>query len=165
MGGCFAELSRIESQSWKEANGTSLGSYAPLQRFFQRYMVAAAEAGTLRIHLLRIGPTAVAFLMGVAYAGRMWVLKIGFDESFAACSPGVLLMHEAIRLAFEARMEAFEFLGTDERWLHVWTDEVHRHLGIHLYPFSLTGLLHLGSDSSSYLLHRIPGRRHAAPKE
>jgi CelD/BcsL family acetyltransferase involved in cellulose biosynthesis len=136
-----------------------------LGTFFRRYMASAAAAGSLRVSFLTIDGTAVAFLMGVEYARRTWVLKIGFDEAFAHCSPGILLMHEAIRRAFGSRLDAFEFLGTDEPWLHLWTDEVHRFVGVHLYPFSISGLLTLGSDSSSYLLHRLHPRHHRALKE
>jgi CelD/BcsL family acetyltransferase involved in cellulose biosynthesis len=161
----FDALVRIESLSWKEDRGTSLGTLAPLGRFFRNYMAAAAVSGTLRVSFLTIDGTAVAFLMGVEFAQRMWVLKISFDEAFAHCSPGVLLMHEAIRRAFASRLDAFEFLGTDEPWLHLWTDEVHRYVGVHLYPFSLSGLMHLGSDTSAYLLHRLQPRHHKTLKE
>lgn len=162
--GCFNELARIESLSWKEKNGTSLGSYAPLNKFFSRYMLSAAETGTLRVNFLTIDGSAIAFLMGVEHSRRYWVLKISFDESFAHCSPGVMLMHEVIHRAFESDLEAFEFLGTDEQWLHVWTNDVRKHVGIHLYPFSVGGLLKLGSDSSNYLRSRLPAFKQKSPK-
>jgi CelD/BcsL family acetyltransferase involved in cellulose biosynthesis len=162
---CFGELAAIESRSWKEKNGTSIGTYVPLNRFFSRYMRSAAEAGILRVTFLRINGEAVAFLMGVVYANRFWVLKISFAESFAHCSPGVLLMHEVIRGAFDSDLEAFEFLGTDEPWLHTWTNDVHAFVGLHLYPFSFRGLINLGSDSTSYLVNRLSSRKHKAPKD
>ena len=161
----FEDLVRIEAKSWKEKSGASLGSPGPLNRFFSAYMRSAAKAGTLRVNFLTINGLAVAFLMGVVYANRYWVMKISFDESFAHCSPGVILMHEVIRRAVEQELEAFEFLGTDEPWLHVWTDDVHEFVGIHLYPLSLRGLINLGSDSSSYLLNRIPAIKSKNPKE
>ncbi len=160
----FEDLVRIESLSWKEKNRTSLGAHTQLNRFFSEYMLSAAKAGILRVNFLTINGAAVAFLMGVEYANRYWVLKISFDEAFAHCSPGVILMHETIHHAVEEELEAFEFLGTDDPWLHVWTDDVHQFVGIHLYPLSLRGLINLGSDSSSYLLNRIPAFRSKSPK-
>jgi CelD/BcsL family acetyltransferase involved in cellulose biosynthesis len=159
------DLVRVEGASWKERKGTSLGSHPQLKRFFRGYMLSAAAAGTLRVNFLTINGAAVAALMGVEYANRFWVLKISFDEAFAHCSPGVLLMHEAIRRAVEHELEAFEFLGTDEPWLHLWTNDVHQYVGIHLYPLSLRGLMNLGSDSSSYLLNRLPAKKSRSTRE
>lgn len=165
VGGCFDELVRIESLSWKEKEQTSLGAHPFLNPFFRRYMASSAAQGTLRVNFLKIDGIAVAFVMAVEFANRTWVLKISFDEAFAHCSPGILLMHEAIRLTFAWGQEAIEFLGTDEPWLHDWTNDVHHYVGIHLYPLSLRGLFALGSDGASYLLNRLPSLKSRADKE
>jgi CelD/BcsL family acetyltransferase involved in cellulose biosynthesis len=150
------EVFRVEALSWKELDGTSMGMDTSLGRFFYNYSLTAATKGMLRLALLRINSQVVAFQIAVVYANRFWVLKIGFDESFSHCSPGTLLMHETIHYAFEQKLETFELLGTDEPWLHMWTDEIHRYMSIHLYPASVGGLINLGGDASGYLRRRIP---------
>jgi len=150
------EIFRVESLSWKEQDGASMSKDSELRRFFFHYTHSALRQRTLRIGFLRINSTVVAFQIAVEFSKRYWVLKIGYDESYAQCSPGVLLMHEAIQYAFDKKLEAFEFMGYDEQWLHMWTDEMHHFTGIHTYPISFKGLVNLGSDTSSYLLNRIP---------
>ena len=37
--------------------------------------------------------------VAVETGGRFWLLKVGYDERFARCSPGSLLLLETIRHA------------------------------------------------------------------
>lgn len=150
------DIFRVESLSWKERAGTGMKMTTNLGRFFYNYALTAASKNMLRLSLLRINSDIVAFEFSVVYANRFWVLKIGFDESFAHCSPGTLLMHETIRYAFDQKLETFELLGTDEPWLHMWTDEIHRYMSLHLYPVSAGGVMNLIGDASGYIGRRIP---------
>ena len=74
-------------------------------------------------------------------------------------------MHEVIHGAFDKKLEAFELLGTDEPWLHLWTGEIHQYVGIHLYPLSIRGLMNLGSESSGFILRRLPLVKNKSTKE
>jgi hypothetical protein len=62
----------------------------------------------------------VAAQLSVEYADRLWVLKIGYDERWSRCSPGWQLLAETMRDAFDRRLRSYEFLGSDEPWLHGW---------------------------------------------
>ncbi|HZR47862.1 MAG TPA: GNAT family N-acetyltransferase [Candidatus Manganitrophaceae bacterium] len=145
----FQELVAVETAGWKGKDGTAIARDESLMRFFHLYSHRAAALGMLRLSFLRVDGKAIAVLLAVEYAGRLWVLKVGYDEAWAACSPGTLLMHETIRYAFEQRLDGFEFLGTDEPWIRVWTDRTHRYVSARTYPFSPQGLVGLGLDLST----------------
>lgn len=137
--GVLDEAFSIEASGWKGENGTAIDHDARLKRFFCDYAPAAARAGILRIFFLRVGGTGVAMVMAVEFAARLWILKIGFDQQWAFGSPGIVLMHETIKWAFSQNLEAYEFLGRDESWVHIWTDQVHEYVSYRSFPLSLKG--------------------------
>ncbi len=145
------EVFRVEAASWKGRNGSSLLHRKDLALFFKLYGELAAEKGILRIAFLEIDGKAVAALLGVQTAGRFWVFKIGYDEAYARCSPGMLLMHAVIEYAFKQNLKAFEFLGWDAHWMHFWTDRVRNYSSPLIYPFSVNGIVGFMWDSIGYL--------------
>lgn len=114
-----------------------------------------ATDGALRLSLMRIDGRTVAGQIGVEYAGRFWVLKVGYDERFAHCSPGILLMHHTIQYAFERGMKSFEFLGRDEQWIRMWSENVHHYSSYWHYPINTAGIVWFVKDSSRILLTKI----------
>jgi hypothetical protein len=78
------------------------------------------------------GKPAASQLM-LDYGNRLWVLKVGYDETFSRCSPGILLMHNVVREAFERGYHAFEFLGSNEPWVKIWKPELHRNETVRRY--------------------------------
>lgn len=150
----LAEFIQVEGASWKAHTKTSIESNPQLKTFLTLYAQSATKNKMLRIAFLRNGEKAIAALLGVEYANRFWVLKIGFREEAAHCSPGIILIHETIRCAFEKKLVAYEFLGTDESWIRMWTEDIHSYLTLRLYPRSAKALLNLGIDGSSLLFHK-----------
>lgn len=127
LDGLMRLLIDVEAKGWKSRLGTALHANEPLRNFFLRYGRAASERGIARFAVLRIGGEPVAAQFGVDAGGRHWLLKIGYDESRAHCSPGILLMYAALERAFDAGLGAFEFLGSNESWIRVWDHKVHRY--------------------------------------
>lgn len=152
------EVFQVEASGWKQRKGTSMRSKPELERFFRSYSKATAGLGMLRLCFLRIEGRAVAVQLAVEYANRFWVLKIGYDEAWARCSPGILLMHETIRYAFEHKLEGFEFLGSDEPWLHIWTDQLHAYETHLISPFSLRTFFPLGVECLVWLFGKFASR-------
>ncbi|MBI3110173.1 MAG: GNAT family N-acetyltransferase [Ignavibacteriales bacterium] len=148
----LVEFMRVEEAGWKGREGTSLRLHPQLRKFFTAYTKTAARNGSLRMAFLRIGGQPASALIGVEYADRFWVLKIGYDEAFSHCSPGILLVHESIRHAFSRKLTGYEFLGSDEPWLHMWTEKIHQYLTYRLYPLSTNSLLNLGMDGGKFML-------------
>lgn len=151
----FKEACVVEAQGWKGRKGSALLHNKRLLDFFRAYTASASGDNILRICLLYIAGALAAMQIGVEFAKRFWVLKIGYNEQWAKCSPGMQLTMAAIRHAFDKGLEAYEFLGSDEPWLHVWTSELHAYRSIGFYPIRPAGLYGLGIDFASYSARRI----------
>ncbi len=137
----------VEAAGWKGRRGSSLLHNKPLGRFFSRYARKACAQGILRLGLLTLAGKPVAMLIGVECHQRFWLLKVGYDETYSRCSPGILLINASIQYAFERQLQSYEFLGSDEPWLHMWARGHRReHVSFGLFPPSLTAWSTLGGD-------------------
>jgi CelD/BcsL family acetyltransferase involved in cellulose biosynthesis len=150
----LAEFVRVEAAGWKGRNRTALQLDGSLKRFFYLYSSSACHLGTLRLCFLRINDMAVAALLAVQCYNRFWVLKIGYDEAFSRCSPGILLMHETIHYAYNNGLEAYEFLGSEAPWIRMWTDQNHPYVTARIYPYSTRGQVSLGMDIVSFAFRK-----------
>jgi CelD/BcsL family acetyltransferase involved in cellulose biosynthesis len=72
---------------------------------------------------------------------RLWLLKMGYDPSFARCSPGQLLLVESVRHAAANGLSTYEFLGVEEPWLRPWGARIRPCLTLRAYPTSMIGRL------------------------
>jgi CelD/BcsL family acetyltransferase involved in cellulose biosynthesis len=132
----------IEARSWKRAAGTAILCDPAKEAFFRAYLRAACAQGRGRVALLRIDGEAVAMQLAVEWGGRYWLYKIGYDEAYARCSPGTLLMLHALRDAAERGLTGFELMGDSEAWIaDLWTREAHPCVRVRIYPWSLAGFV------------------------
>src|SRR5262245_40200622 len=129
----LAEAFEVEAAGWKGRQGSALACDPTRQAFFRRYAAAACRRGILRLGFLRIGGRTAAMQLGVEWGGRFWLLKIGFDEAFARCSPGTLLMLEMVRRAAQRGLHAYELLGVSEPWTRMWTNLEHPCVSLRAY--------------------------------
>jgi CelD/BcsL family acetyltransferase involved in cellulose biosynthesis len=138
----------VEAAGWKGDRGTALVGDPDRRSFFDEYSRAAATEGSLRVATLRIGDETAAMQLAVEHGRRLWLLKIGYDERFARCSPGTLLLLETVRWASGAGLEAVELLGRREPWTRFWTDEARECVAMYAYPATLRGAGSLVSDAA-----------------
>lgn len=151
----LGEIFRVEAAGWKGRQGTALLLDQRLRSFFCLYAHTTAAQGRLRLSFLRIGGQVAAVQLAVQDYNRFWVLKVGYDEIFSKCSPGLLLMHETIRHSFAAGLEGVEFLGSDAPWLHIWTGENHPYLTVHVYPRTMEGQFRYGVDRTATAVKKL----------
>ena len=101
-----------------------------------------------------------SILIAQEYDERFWLLKVGYDEEFARCSPGILIVARSLQRAFENGLKSYEFLGAEEPWIQVWSTGSHPNLSILYYPFSMSGGIRFISDvccASWRRILKIPG--------
>ena len=157
--GLLDEAFAIEARSWKGREGTALALDTERGDFYRGYCSSAAEREDLRIAFLRIGGRRVAMQVAVEWGSRLWLLKIGHDESANRCSPGMLLLLEVVRAAATEGLEAVQLLGGIESWTSMWTEDVKECATVAAYPpgpGSLSAALgHIGAAAQS----RREGRR------
>jgi CelD/BcsL family acetyltransferase involved in cellulose biosynthesis len=137
----------VEAGSWKGREGTALQFDIRLGEFYRRYAIAASERGTLRVCFLRIGDEVAAMQIGVVHGNRFWLLKVGYLEKYARCSPGVLLMVETISYAARSGLQSYEFLGASESWIRTWTQLEHPCVSFRAYPLTPFGLAAFTKDA------------------
>lgn len=137
----------IERHSWKGRQGTALAIDTWRGAFFRRYASNAAADGSLRMAFMRINGVAVAMQLGVVCAHRHWILKIGYDDRHARCSPGNLLMAHVIGQAAEAGLQSVEFLGACEAWTLAWTAQHRACVSLRTYPPTVRGITALAIDA------------------
>jgi CelD/BcsL family acetyltransferase involved in cellulose biosynthesis len=150
----LAEALAVEEAGWKGRAGTALSKDRSLRDFYTRYASLAASEGILRIAFLRIGDRQVAMQLAVESHRRFWLLKIGYDENFARCSPGTLLMLHTVRYAAEKGLASYEFLGTEEPWTRMWTRLGHPTVSVRAYPAGVPGARALAADAIQYVRRR-----------
>jgi CelD/BcsL family acetyltransferase involved in cellulose biosynthesis len=143
----FDEFLAIEAAGWKGRRGSALAVNPTLRAFFRFYCERTAEEGTLRMFRLLVGGKAVAVQMAVEMYRRLWVLKIGYDESMARCSPGLLLTGEAIRYALDRGLQSYEFLGGIEPWEERWRPRRREHQFLLFYPWTVAGCIGVSIDA------------------
>jgi CelD/BcsL family acetyltransferase involved in cellulose biosynthesis len=151
----LGEMVTVESSGWKSRTGTAVLVNAGLNRFFQEYAKAAARLGMLRFAFLRVNGKAIASQLLVDYGGRLWILKVGYDEDYARCSPGILLMHHVVQHAFEQHYEAFELLGANEPWVNIWKPQLHKHELYRRYPLTPLPVISHGLETADSTLGRL----------
>lgn len=146
---------RVEAASWKGRTDSALLHRKDLRTFFETYTFSASRQGILYLCFLRINDEDAGAQIGLKYDNRFWILKIGYNENSARCSPGILLTKYSIQHAFENRFESYEFLGSEESWVGVWAKNVHEYVAIGLYPISCHGINGLLLDVVSYGTRKI----------
>jgi len=150
---------QVEAASWKGRAGSSLRDNERLRTFFRNYTGKACKNGTLRICFYRLKGVAISMHIMVKHARRLWVFKLGYDDSLGKISPGMLLAHQTIRYACEKGLEGYEFLGSDEPWQHEWPVRTHEYCSIVVYTPSLRGIMGMVDTMIAYTRNRMAAKR------
>ncbi|MET0535984.1 MAG: GNAT family N-acetyltransferase [Steroidobacter sp.] len=151
----MAEAMRVEAASWKGREGSAMLTNPRLSGFFLPLAACLARQGQLRLCFLRLNGTAIAMQIAAVHGGRWWVLKIGYDERWAEHSPGIQLMWDVLKEAFERRLSSFEMLGSAEPWLSIWTREQRAYRTLAFYPYNGRGMVALGADIMRAFAQRL----------
>jgi CelD/BcsL family acetyltransferase involved in cellulose biosynthesis len=159
LGPLLEEAFRVEAAGWKGKTGSALSHNPKVGVFFRRYAAAACERGILRVFFMRIEGRAVAMVLAAECAGRLWTLKIGYDEEFRRCSPGTLLTRHTIAWAAERRLRSYEFLGTAAWWTAQWTKDVRACVSLRIYPMHPRCLAALAVDVLGWGRRKALARR------
>ena len=148
------EAWRVEAAGWKGEAGSALACDCLRGGFFRRFAYAAAMRGVLRMAFMRIDGRAVAMQLAVESARRLWLLKIGHDERYSACSPGQQLMLFVAGEGARRGLTAIEFLGEEEAWTRKWTPTARGCVALRVYPLTRKGVSTLADNALRYAANR-----------
>jgi CelD/BcsL family acetyltransferase involved in cellulose biosynthesis len=151
VGAAFDAFVRVETAGWKGRNLSSLASRSDLRRFFADVCVGLARRGQLKVWVMRSEQSWIAAQLCAQAAGRVWVLKMGFDESWKRYSPGFVQTAAVVDYCRGADL-AFEFLGAAEDWQRPWRPETRRHCAAIVYPRTVAGFAAFWLDTAIALV-------------
>lgn len=144
----FEDFIAVEDASWKGECGTSIKKQPRKLAYYQRLLRYYGDRGLCQINILYSDDTPIAAQFGLRIGGRLYLLKIGFREDFAAVSPGYLALYKLIeQSAQRGDVRSISFVtGVD--WIDRW------------HPSHLTvGVYYLGNGTwPSELLVRAVAR-------
>ena len=114
--GLLDEMFALEAAGWKGREGTAILSNPRDAAFYRSLAFAAAEAGALRLALLREEGRLVAYEYCVVSAGTVLAMKVGYDENRRRLQPGHLVAVMNIRDACaDPALEWYDMLGNGLR--------------------------------------------------
>ncbi|MGO4524731.1 GNAT family N-acetyltransferase [Microvirga sp. 2MCAF35] len=143
------EFCRVESSGWKGRTATGLQYDGKRFSFFRMYCTRMAHEGALRLGFMTIGNATAAVRLDVIWGNKSWELKIGYDECFAHCSPGLLLSHEALKHGQTEGLLGHHFLGEAEPWHETWAAHKVNRVNLRYYPTTVSGVAALCQDALS----------------
>jgi CelD/BcsL family acetyltransferase involved in cellulose biosynthesis len=134
----IAEYEAAYARSWKEPE--------PFPPFNPALMRATAEAGLLRLGILRLSGRVAAVQFWVVSGGSAMLLKLAHDEALAAHSPGTVLTALMIeRLLGEGRIAGLDFGRGDDLYKRLWATRRRQRIGLVLAnPRKLRGIAEIG---------------------
>jgi CelD/BcsL family acetyltransferase involved in cellulose biosynthesis len=111
----------LEQRGWKGKEGTAIAQDERTRAFYTELAAGAARHGYLALFFLRLDGKAIAFHYGLAYRGIYYVPKLAYDESLKGCSPGLVLLEEAIKDGIARGLRGYDFLGAEAEWKNKWS--------------------------------------------
>lgn len=113
---------RLEASGWKAETQTSIASRPAVRQFYLSLAERAAARGWLRLLFLSVGGRRVATSYSARFDDTLFLIKTGYDPTYAACAPFKLLTYLALQHACAHGVREIDFLGDAESWKLEWTD-------------------------------------------
>ncbi|MDO8184243.1 GNAT family N-acetyltransferase [Conexibacter sp. JD483] len=132
-------LLELEAQGWKAERGTAIAQRADTTRYYRELAGWAAARGWLRLAELRAGERVVAATLVLQAHGVRYGVKMGYDLSLRRAGPGVLLLEDVVRQAFEERLSRVEFLGGGDKYKRDLASGMRDRIGLRAFAPSVRG--------------------------
>lgn len=130
----------VEASGWKGARGTAVLSSPATAAFYQLMARSFHAEDRLRLSSISLDGRLVAFNLCLLDHGRLYGLKLGYDEEFRRFGPGLVLQHAEIERCCDLGVEAFELLGEADEYKLRFSTAERRHYVLRSYarrPMSL----------------------------
>lgn len=123
----------VEASGWKGKKGTAVISSDDTNRFYRSVARAFHARGELAMSSISLDGRPIAFSLGLLDRRRLYLLKTGYDESFGAVAPGMVLRLAIIERCFELGLDAHELLGDATPWKLRFSTAAREHRGVYSY--------------------------------
>jgi CelD/BcsL family acetyltransferase involved in cellulose biosynthesis len=157
----LADFLDVEASGWKGAAGT--GSAIKLDREVKDFYAALIDSyGPLdacEINLLKVEGQCVAGQFCLVVGDTSYMLKIGYDESYAQFAPGNMLLEHTLRRYVEEGGVKYVNLVTDAEWHANWKPLSTAVLDVRVFNTTVSGLCALFLLRAKRYLSRFRRRR------
>lgn len=127
----FADL---EASGWKGRGKSAMKDSPVLMVFYHTLTRRLAAAGWLQWYFLRAEGKVIAAQMNVRFGPSLVIYKIAYDETYARCSPGNLLLERIIADTCQTRAVERIDLVTDMPWHANWNPQTESYSHVQFYP-------------------------------
>lgn len=146
----------LEAAGWKGEGGTAILSHPETTKYYTDMAHRFGERGNLRLHRIRLDGELVAFSLCLLENGRLYSLKVGYDESRKKIVPGLVLQLAIIEWCFAEGLDAYELLGEMSDWKDKVATGTRAHVDLRIFSPTISGRLRSG-----YRAHLRPPLRAA----
>jgi dTDP-4-amino-4,6-dideoxygalactose transaminase/CelD/BcsL family acetyltransferase involved in cellulose biosynthesis len=129
----------LERRGWKGKKGTAIAQDERTRAFYTQVARDAARHGHLALFFLRLDGRAIAFHFGLVHRGVYYVPKLAYDETLEGCSPGLVLLEEAIKDGIARGLKGYDFLGDEAEWKDKWSSTVRPNHWLFIFRDTVVG--------------------------
>jgi CelD/BcsL family acetyltransferase involved in cellulose biosynthesis len=111
---------RLHRLRWAEEGGSYGIPPGPVEDFHREVAPLLASRGWLRLYLLFVEGRAIAAVYGIELGRRFYYYQSGYDPSWSARSPGVVLVGRTVEDAYARGLVDYDFLRGTEPYKLDW---------------------------------------------
>ena len=150
-------LIALHNERWRERGGSDAFHRPEVIAFHHELTAQALRDGSLRLLVLRVGPTPVAYFYGFRHGEVFSFYQSGFDPAWSGQSVGLVAMGLAIHAALAEGAAEFDLLHGAESYKYLWARADRPIVRAELHPPLLRGWITSGASELGRLA-RATGR-------
>lgn len=141
LAGAVEAFIEVESLGWKGRTGTAIKCSPKMCDFYRTVVARFGACGQCDIHALYVNNRPAAMELALRTDWQASLLKCGYDEAFAALSPGNALDAYVMQYYYERTPVRTVDLLTDFGYLRMWNPVRQPVAGVSVFGRNLSGVL------------------------
>ncbi len=142
LASALADFLDVEASGWKGAAGTrsAIKLDREVNAFYEALIDSYGRLDACEINLLKVEGKCVAGQFCLVVGETSYMLKIGYDESYAQFAPGNMLLEHTLRRYMEEGVVKYVNLVTDAEWHASWRPLSAAVLDVRVFNTTAAGL-------------------------
>lgn len=151
----FEQFLEVEASGWKggDGTGTAIRLHPDLRRFYLSLIDLFGATGACEINLLRVDDKCIGAQFCIIVGPAYYVLKIGYDEEFAALAPGNMLIEHLIQRLGNTEITSVNLVSGAE-WHESWRPDRANVCDVIIANRTMAGLSALASLRAGVLVRK-----------
>ncbi len=163
----FKHFLDVEASGWKgnAGQGSAIQCQPQVEAFYRALIREYSVTNACLINVLLLNGTCIAGQFCLLTDGVLYILKIGYNETYAQIAPGYLLLDEVLRnYADGHHIHSVSFV-TDPPWTHLWRAESLAVYNCSIYNNTVRGWLAFLWAKGKQQAHALVRRRSSQPSD